>query len=70
VSIDWPAFLTVTVAAIVAASLLVTLFAVGLRLSDGAAPWRRPVAVVLFVLCGLLVAVGVWLVVPALHPGL
>jgi hypothetical protein len=69
-SVDWMAFLTVTVAAIVAAGVLVTLFSIGLRLSDGAAPWRRPLAVVVFAICALLVATGVWLVVPTLHPGL
>jgi len=69
-TIDWLAFLTVVVAALVAAAALVTLFSLGLRLSDGTARWRRPVSVLLFVLCGVLVLAGIWLVIPVLHPGL
>jgi hypothetical protein len=69
VSIDWIAFLTVSVTAIVAAAAIVTLFSLGLRLGDGEAPWRRPISVAAFVLCGLLALVGIWLIVPALHPG-
>lgn len=69
-TIDWLAFVTVVVAALVAAGTLMTLFALGLRLSDGAARWRRPVSVLMFVLCGVLVLAGIWLVIPVLHPGL
>jgi hypothetical protein len=69
-SIDWIAFLTVTGVAVVGAGVLVTLFSLGLRLGDGHARWRRPVAVALFALCAVLVAGGVWLVIPSLHPGL
>lgn len=65
--IDWSAFLVVVVAALVAACLLVTLFSVALRLGDGAAPWRRPVSIGMYVLCGLAVAFGIYLIVPALH---
>jgi hypothetical protein len=67
-TIDWLAFLTVVVASLVSACLLVTLFSVGLRLSDGTAPWRRPVSVALFVVCGLVVVFGIYLIVPFLHP--
>jgi len=67
-TIDWLAFLTVVVASLVSACLLVTLFAVGLRLSDGTAPWRRPVSIALFVVCGLVVVFGIYLIVPFLHP--
>jgi hypothetical protein len=67
VTINWGNFLTVIVASLVAASLLVTLFSLGLRLADGEAPWRKPVSVAMFVLCGLLVATGIFLIVPALH---
>jgi hypothetical protein len=67
-TIDWMAFLTVVVASLVSACLLVTLFSVGLRLSDGTAPWRRPVSVALFVVCGLVVLFGIYLIVPFLHP--
>jgi len=69
-TIDWIAFVTVVVVAIVAAAALVTLFSLGLRLRDGSAPWRRPASVSAFVLCAVLVIVGIWLVVPVLHPGL
>jgi len=67
-TIDWVAFLTVVVGSLVSACLLVTLFSVGLRLSDGTAPWRRPVSVALFVVCGLVVVFGIYLIVPFLHP--
>jgi hypothetical protein len=67
-TIDWPAFLTVVVGSLVSACLLVTLFSVGLRLSDGTAPWRRPVSVAMFVVCGLVVIFGIYLIVPFLHP--
>ena len=66
-TINWGDFLTVIIASLVAASLLVTLFSLGLRLGDGSERWRRPVSVTMFVLCGLLVAAGIFLIVPALH---
>lgn len=65
--IDWSTFPVVVAVALVAACLLVTLFSVALRLGDGAAPWRRPASVGVFVLCGLVVAFGIYLIVPALH---
>jgi len=67
-TIDWLAFLTVVLGSLVSACLLVTLFSIGLRLSDGAAPWRRPVSVGLFVVCAAVVAFGIYLIVPFLHP--
>ncbi|MEP6480487.1 MAG: hypothetical protein ABJA94_00600 [Rhodoglobus sp.] len=67
--VNWQAFIVVVVAAIVAACLLVTLFSTALRVGDGAAPWRRLVAVSLYVLCGLVVCFGLYLIVPALHGG-
>jgi hypothetical protein len=66
-TIDWVAFLTVVVGSLVAACLLVVLFSLGLRLSDGTASWRRPASVGLFVLCALVVAFGIYLVVPFFH---
>lgn len=66
-TIAWGDFLTVIIASLVAASLLVTLFSLGLRLGDGEARWRKPASIAMFVLCGLLVAVGIFLIVPALH---
>jgi len=67
-TIDWPAFLTVVVGSLLAACLLVTLFAVGLRVNDGTASWRRPVSAILFVACAAVVAFGIYLIVPFLHP--
>lgn len=60
--IDWLAFLTVFIASLVAACVTVTLFALGLRLADGEAAWRRPVAILLFAVCGLLVLFGLYLI--------
>ena len=68
-TIDWAAFATVVAASVLAAAVLVTLFAVALRVNDGEQPWRRPAAVALWVLWGALVLFGIWLIVPALHPG-
>lgn len=67
--IDWLAFVSVVVAAVVSAGLIVTLFSLALRLGDGAEPWRKGVSVALYVLCGLVVLFGVYLIVPALHQG-
>jgi hypothetical protein len=66
-TIDWQAFLTVVVGSLVSAGLLVGLFSLGLRLSDGTAPWRRPVSVALFVVCAAVVAFGIYLIVPFFH---
>jgi hypothetical protein len=65
--IRWDYFLIVIVSSLVAAGLLVTLFSLALRFSDGEAPWRRRVAVAMYVLCGLLVVAGIILIVPALR---
>ena len=65
--IDWLSFVVVVVAALVSASALVLLFSLALRLGDGHAAWRRPVSVGLYVLCGVSVAFGIYLIVPALH---
>jgi hypothetical protein len=67
-TIDWGAFLTVVIGSLVSACLLVTLFSLGLRLNDGTAPWRRPVSVAVFVVCAAVVAFGIYLIVPILHP--
>lgn len=71
--IDWIALLSVLVASIVAACAVVTLFAVGLRLVGETSgnhpprPWRRPLGVTSFVLCGAAILYGVYLIIPALH---
>ncbi|MEO6532091.1 MAG: hypothetical protein ABIO06_00800 [Pseudolysinimonas sp.] len=67
-TIDWLAFLTVLVVSLVSACLLVTLFSLGLRLNDGPTAWHRPVSVALFVVCAVVVILGIYLIVPFLHP--
>jgi hypothetical protein len=66
-TIDWMAFVTVVVAAAVAACLLVTLFSLALRAGDGEGPGRRWAAVALYAVCGFVVLFGIFLIVPALH---
>lgn len=66
-TIDWMAFVTVVVSALVSACLLVTLFAWALRLSDGKGRARRLAAVALYGACVFVVAFGIFLIVPALH---
>ena len=65
--INWIAFVTVVVASLVAASTIVTLFSLALRLGDGEEPWRKRASVALYVVCGLAVLFGIYLIVPALH---
>jgi NADH:ubiquinone oxidoreductase subunit 6 (subunit J) len=65
--IDWVAFVTVLVASIVGACGVVFLFSVGLRMVGSDRPGRRPIGVIAFVLCGLLVVYGVYLIIPAFH---
>ena len=65
--IDWAGFARVFLAALVAASLLVTLFSLALRLSDTESRGRKAASIALFVLCGLAVVGGIYLIVPALH---
>ena len=68
-TIEWGSFATVVVSAMIAAGLLVTFFSLALRLGDGVATWHRVVSVVLYVLCGVVVVYGIYLIVPALHGG-
>jgi len=69
--IDWSAFFVVLVATVVAASAVVTLYSLGLRLVDrsGDRPvaWKRPLGIACFVACGLVVLYGVYLVIPYFH---
>ncbi len=65
--IEWGSFLAVLIAALVSACLFVVLYALALRLGDGTASWRRPVSIGLFVLCGLVVLLGIALIVPWSH---
>jgi hypothetical protein len=66
-TIEWGNFVVVVAVSLVAASALVLLFSLGLRLADGVEAWRRPVSVLMFVLCGILVVVGIVLIVPQLR---
>jgi hypothetical protein len=75
--IDWGSFLVVLAASILGGCGVVTLFALGLRFVDrgtdsdaeAAVPRsRRALGIVFFVICGLLVAFGIILVIPALAP--
>jgi hypothetical protein len=62
--IEWGSFAVVAIASLVSACLFVLLYALALRLGDGKAAWRRPVSIVLFVLCGLVVLFGLFILVP------
>ncbi len=66
-AIDWMAFVTVVVASVIAAGLLVTLFSLALRVGDSESRARRFFTVALFALCGFVVLFGIFLIVPALH---
>ena len=66
-TLNWMAFVTVVVVALVSACGVVTLFSFALRLGDGEAPWRRPIAIALYVVCALIVLFGIYLIVPAFH---
>ena len=66
-TIDWMAFLTVVIAAAVAAGLLVTLFSLALRVGDSPHILRRVGSFGLWALCVLVVMFGIFLIVPALH---
>jgi hypothetical protein len=66
--IDWGAFVLVAAVSLGGATLLVVLFATGLRLlaspSDSLVRTRRLAAVTCFALCGAAVLFGVYLVLP------
>jgi hypothetical protein len=66
--IDWLSFLVVLAASIAGGCSVVAIFALGLRIIDGPAPWRRPVGVACFVTCGLIILYAVYLVIPLFHP--
>lgn len=66
-TINWLDFLTVIVASLVGACLLVTMFSLALRLGISETVWRKRASVFLYVLCGVFVAFGIFLIVPALH---
>ncbi|MBX3194365.1 MAG: hypothetical protein R2717_02595 [Schumannella sp.] len=61
------AFVTVAVAALLAAGLLVTVFALALRVGDSPTPVRKAASLVLYGVCAFIVLFGIFLIVPALH---
>lgn len=65
--IDWLAFFTVLLASVIGACGVVLLFSVGLRFVGSDRAGRRPLGVIAFVLCALLVVYGVYLIIPAFH---
>ena len=62
--IEWGSFAAVALSSLLSACLFVLLYALALRLGDGKAPWRRPVSIILFVLCGFVVLFGLFIIVP------
>jgi hypothetical protein len=67
--IDWLAFVEVLVASIVAACGVILLFSLGLRfVAAESGTVRRPLGVVCFVLCGLVMFYGLYLIIPFFHP--
>ncbi|MEO7349811.1 MAG: hypothetical protein ABIW32_08150 [Terrimesophilobacter sp.] len=75
--IEWESFLLVAVVSLVAASAVVTIASLGMKLYESAlharetqassGRWGLLVARILFGLCGLLVLFGVYLIVPVFH---
>ncbi|WP_417219177.1 hypothetical protein [Arthrobacter sp.] len=74
-NIEWLSFLTVTVVTLIASLALVTLYSSAVRLKaiaeDGGrgAALAKSGAVACFVLCGCLVLLGIYLIVPQLGGG-
>jgi hypothetical protein len=68
-SIDWTAFLTVALVSLFSAAALVSVYSVGLRLLtvDDRSTARTVAGWACFVLCGVGVLFGIYLIVPALH---
>jgi hypothetical protein len=65
--IEWMDFINVVIAALVAACLLVTVFAFALRIGDAEGRARRLASVALYGVCAFVVLFGIFLIVPALH---
>jgi len=65
--IDWAGFLVVLLIALVAACAIVLLFSLGLRWWGSGRRGARVAGIAMFVLCGLAVLFGVYLVIPSLH---
>jgi hypothetical protein len=65
--IDWFSFFVVFAVSIVAACGVVFLFSLGLRLVSVRNGWRKPAGIGCFVVCGLVILFGVYLIIPSLH---
>jgi hypothetical protein len=66
--IEWGNFLVVLLASIVGGCGVVLLFALGLRFAGPETHGRnRALGIAFFVACGLLIAYGVYLVIPFFH---
>jgi len=69
--IDWAAFASVAAASLISALTVVGFYSLALRLlPDAGVPnfrARRVGAIACFVVCGIAVAFGVYLIVPAFH---
>jgi hypothetical protein len=68
--IAWGSFLVVLIASVIAACSVVALFSIGLRLAGpeaGKHRGLRALGIACFVLCGLVVAYGVYLIIPFFH---
>lgn len=65
--IEWENFLIVLIVSIVGGCGLVLLFSLGLRLVGAQGGWRKPLGVASFVACGLLIAYGIYLIIPGFH---
>lgn len=75
--IEWEAFLVVAAVSLVAASAVVTVASLGMKLYESSlharetqassGRWGLAAARILFGLCGLMVLYGVYLIVPAFH---
>jgi hypothetical protein len=67
--IEWGSFLIVLIASIVAACGVVALFSLGLRFAGPETPRKtRGLGILCFVACGLVIAYGVYLIIPFFHP--
>lgn len=64
--IEWGSFLVVLIVTVVGACGIVLLFSLGLRLVAAEGGWRRPAGVTSFVVCGLLILYGIYLIIPGL----
>lgn len=69
--IEWMSLLSVALASVIAAVVVVGFYSVALRLlperGTPAFAARRVGAIACFVICGLAIAYGIYLIIPAFH---